>query len=330
MKEFSRGDEFEPFISVIIPHFDDLERLKLCLQSLENQTYSKHRYEVIVVDNASLEDPARLLGQFAQARLAREERRGSYAARNRGLALARGEVIAFTDSDCIPASNWLATGAARLLKHPEAGLVAGRIEMFFQRPERPTIAEVYDSLHFLQQEMLVRDLHFGATANLFTTRQVIERVGSFDAALLSGGDQEWGRRVWRAGLPLIYAPEVCIRHPARYSLNELVRKAVRVTGGHCALQQAEGQTVAEALAELGRALLPPLRLFGRTLTDARLPAPSLKIKYLTATLIVKYATAGMRARALATRVARANPPDSSPRPPAQSPPSPMRQVRDFK
>jgi glycosyltransferase involved in cell wall biosynthesis len=183
------------FVSVIVPVFNDAERLKVCLRALEDQTYLKQLYEVIVVDNGSEESVEPVVAEFGHARVSHEERSGSYAARNRGLALARGEIIAFTDADCIPAADWIEKGVANLLRLSHCGLIAGRVDVFPQDPHRPTAVELYESRTALLQKEYVEDGGFGATANMFTRRAVFERVGLFDGGLKSGGDIEWSRRV---------------------------------------------------------------------------------------------------------------------------------------
>src|SRR5690554_6136694 len=91
-----------PFVSVIIPTYHDWERLRLCLDSLNRQTYPKERYEIIVVNNDP-EDvvPANFVvpNNFT---ILEESKPGSYAARNRAIQAAKGEIYAFTDSDCQP------------------------------------------------------------------------------------------------------------------------------------------------------------------------------------------------------------------------------------
>src|ERR1041384_5139232 len=94
------------FVSVIVPVWNDAERLGHCLHALEKQTYPAESYEVIVVDNGSTDSVACLVAAYGRARLVSEQRPGSYAARNTGLNLARGQVIAFTDADCLPAPDW--------------------------------------------------------------------------------------------------------------------------------------------------------------------------------------------------------------------------------
>ena len=203
----------------------------ICLEALEHQTYPEELYEIIVVDNGSEEDIAPLVVEFSHVRYEYEPQTGSYAARNKGLEVARGEVIVFTDSDCIPARDWIELGVTELKNEPESGLVAGRIELFFRRADDLTLAEHYERVKAFRQSRNVEKDHFGVTANLFTWRSVVDKVGPFDADLISGGDMEWGRRVFDSGYRLIYAREVLVNHPARHSITQLVKKVVRTTKG---------------------------------------------------------------------------------------------------
>jgi glycosyltransferase involved in cell wall biosynthesis len=193
------SDNHQRFISVIIPVFNNIEALIICLQALENQTYPPNLYEVIVVDNGFDDNLEDLITQFKQARFTSESRPGSYAARNQGIAIAKGEILAFTDSDCIPNQDWLANGIKYLLSVPNCGLVAGKINFFYQNPQSPTAIEIYDSVTFLDQKKYIEKHHYGATANLFTFKKVFEKVGFFNCNLKSGGDKEWGKRVFSHG-----------------------------------------------------------------------------------------------------------------------------------
>jgi glycosyltransferase involved in cell wall biosynthesis len=220
-----------PFVSVIIPVYNDAERLQICLKSLQDQTYPKEKYEIIVVDNGSTDSPRDVVNQFSQARMDCESKPGSYAARNKGILLAKGEVIAFTDADCIPASDWLEKGVEILLKTINCGLVAGRVDLFLHDPTQPTPVELYQKLTSFRQEAYVKNLKFGPTANVFTFKHVIDAVGSFNDSLKSGGDFEWGNRVFSAGYQQIYADDVKVAHPARRSFQELYRRQARIIGG---------------------------------------------------------------------------------------------------
>ncbi len=89
------------------------------------------------MDNGSADDVAGAVAAFPEVRLLREPRRGSYAARNRGLAGTTAPLLAFTDADCLPAPDWLARGVAVLAGDPAVDLVAGRIECSPASPGAP-------------------------------------------------------------------------------------------------------------------------------------------------------------------------------------------------
>lgn len=231
-----------PYVSVIIPVYNDLDRLRCCLTALEAQTYAPDRYEVIVVDNGSREPVADALGEFPHARCVLEARPGSWPTRNAGIAAAKGEVVAFTDSDCVPRVSWIERGVARLMERDRIGLVAGQIDLMYRDPSAPTSYELYERLSAFRQEENVRLQSFGSTSNLFTHRRVLEHVGPFNADLQSGGDVEWGERVAEAGYELVYAADAVIGHPARGSLTALMARRRRDVGGGMHLRQLQQQS----------------------------------------------------------------------------------------
>lgn len=279
-----------PFVSVIIPVFNDSTRLQLCLDALAQQTYASHLFEVIVVDNNPEKDPeiTRLVAQFDTVRAFYESRRGSYAARNQGINQARGPVMAFTDSDCIPAPDWLEKGVASLLKTPDCGLVAGKIQFFFKDPDSPRVEEIYDSLNLMDQQQFLKEYHFGATANVFTFKAVFATVGLFNAQLQSGGDQEWGKRVFAAGFQQVYAEDVVIFHPARPTLRELQRKTARVTEGNYYLSGLNSQPLAAFLQETLPEFKPHLRYLLQTFADDRIHGFWNKINYYFIYVALRY------------------------------------------
>lgn len=286
-----------PFISVIIPVFNNPEGLKKCLEALENQTYPKSLYEVIVVDNGSDEDIKEVVSQFSQAFAAYESQPGSYFARNKGLCLAKGDVLAFTDSDCIPAPDWIEKGVTHLLRTPNCGLVAGKIELFFKNPAQPTAVEYYDStIMGFPQQKYIEESRFGATANLFTFRSVIDKVGSFEQTLKSSGDREWGQRVFLAGYEQIYADDVCVAHPARHSLEQLHKKVVRKIGGYQDVKKKKGYSFREFIDDMAIDLSPPFRVFFRIWLDKNLKGGKQKLNFIFLFLYIKYLKAWEKLR----------------------------------
>ncbi|MBD1804923.1 glycosyltransferase [Microcoleus sp. FACHB-SPT15] len=286
-----------PFVSVIIPVFNDAKRLKICLEALENQTYPKSLYEVIVVDNGSdeAEDIEGVVAQFEKAIATYESAPGSYAARNKGISLAKGEVIAFTDADCIPAPDWLEKGVENLLQTPNCGLVAGKIEIFFKNPKQLTTVELYESIMALPQREFLEKHQYGATANVFTFKNVIDKVGGFDASLKSSGDVEWGQRVASFGYKPIYAEDTCVSHPARYSFNDIYKRTLRHAGGYYDLQIKKEKSFLERnkrfFISLAQDLTPPLMFAFNLFLDSRLKGVQQKLKVSLVLIFIRYVSA---------------------------------------
>jgi len=220
-----------PLVSVIVPVYNNNDGLRTCLAALEDQTYPADRYEVIAVDNGSDPPAASAAAPFPHARVVTESRPGSYPARNRGLGVALGDVIAFTDSDCVPANTWIARGVAALLGTPHCGLVGGHIEVVYATASRPTAIERFSAMTARQQQLFLRIDHFAETANLFTFKSVLEQVGRFDPELKARGDVVFGKRVFAAGYRQVYAEDARVRHPAIRTLRQLRRRTARLVGG---------------------------------------------------------------------------------------------------
>jgi glycosyltransferase involved in cell wall biosynthesis len=280
-------------VSVIIPVLNDAPRLSACLAALENQGFELP-FEILVVDNGSSDDPASVLQRFPAARLLREQQRSSYAARNTGVRHARGEVFAFTDSDCIPAEHWLERGYESVRGLDQPAFVAGRIDVFPKDLSAPTLAERYDRLHGFPQLQFTQEFHFGATANLFVHRDVFDKVGDFADDLISSGDREWGQRAGARGVDAIYADRVTIRHPAR-SFDELLGKAKRLQLGFSQLRRMRGESL--PLATLLRPIVrPPVRLIARNVSEVEPPTLRSKVSYVGFALLMSYVGAVEQAR----------------------------------
>jgi glycosyltransferase involved in cell wall biosynthesis len=220
-----------PKLSVIIPVFDDRPSLERCLDSLRRQTRTEVPVEIVVVDNGSLESLEDLAEPDKNIRIIKEARPGSYAARNAGILAARGQILAFTDADCIPTPDWLAVGLSALSKTSGPVTVGGRVHMFVPEGASRTAAALYDLCLGLRQEKYWRECGFLITANLVVPSHVFRAVGLFREDIYSGGDVEWCHRASRAGVRLVYEPSMVVYHPVRTSWHGLRQKVVRVAQG---------------------------------------------------------------------------------------------------
>ena len=203
-----------PLASVIIPVRNRRDLLRLTLDALAAQTFTD--FEVIVIDDGSTDGSAEEATADAAAgrpvHVVAGNGEGAVAARIIGVDKARGKILVFTDSDCVPAPGWLAAGVEAVLDG--ADVVNGLTQPI--RPLRP----------------LERSLGSGReglypTCNMFFRREAYEAAGGFDA----GAGARWGFRPGRgAGLGFgedtLLAWRVRRAGEARYVPEALVYHAV--------------------------------------------------------------------------------------------------------
>lgn len=234
----NRGRLKMPFVSVIVPSFHDWAGLALCLSSLALQDYPRECFEILVVNNDPGDRQPESLRLPANCRLLEEAKPGSYAARNKALEVAKGEILAFTDADCQPLQNWVSSAVEIFLADDSVSRIGGAVEVFCREGTVPDVAFPYEKLFALEQTEFVRR-GTAITANMFARKRVFDQVGPFDMSLKSGGDTEWGLRAQRQGHPIIFSDCVTVRHPAR-TYREIKIKNRRIAGGAFELAQKRG------------------------------------------------------------------------------------------
>lgn len=226
-------------ISIVIPHYDDLERLDCLLTMIQEQTVSPENYEVIVADNMSPCGEAAVAATIAgRGRLVTCHERGAGPTRNAGVALSTLPLLAFIDSDCQPQRGWLAAGLAAL---EHADLVGGKMKVLANQPGKRTGAEAFEQVFAFDNRSYVAKKGFSVTANLFSRREVFERIGGFRARVSE--DLDWCSRATAAGYRLTYEDNAVVSHPARQTWPELKHKWQRLQRESLALsaEQAGGR-----------------------------------------------------------------------------------------
>jgi glycosyltransferase involved in cell wall biosynthesis len=213
-----------PKLSVVIPHYQDLGGLELCLASLERQTYSRSQFEIIVADNASP------IGKAAVAAVTRDRaklivcpEKGAGPARNAGVAASSGEILAFIDSDCQAEPEWLANGTAGL---SQFDFIGGRVKVLVDDPDRMTAAEAFEAVFAFDFKTYITKKGFTGAGNMMCARTLFDRVGGFRVGLSE--DLEWSHRARANGFRLGYVDDAVVGHPARRTWPELREKWRRV------------------------------------------------------------------------------------------------------
>lgn len=274
-----------PSVTVLVPVRDGIDLLDLCLAAIAAQDYPAHLVQTVVVDNNSTQDIAAVVAHHAGVVLLRESTPGSYAARNAGIDVATGDVLAFTDADCRPAPGWLCAAVAALVDatgdEEVPTMVGGAVELVYPRGRPVSAGELYEAVHGFRQERYVTELHFAATANMVTWRRSMDQVGRFDQEL-SGGDAQWGNRLADAGGVQRWAPDAVVRHPARSSLLELARKCHRTAKGHVRIERARGMTRNKAMHVVHWQIISFRREVGSARERPELPTAAARARYLLA------------------------------------------------
>lgn len=266
-----------PFVSVIIPHLNQLEAADRCLRSLRAQDYPHDRFEIILVDNGSSVDLAPLAAAYPDVTILREPTPGPGPARNRGVAAAKGELLAFIDADCRADLGWLTAAVGELMRPDSTGVAGGDVRIDFIDERRLTALEAYEAVFAYRQKMYIEKKGFSGTGNLAMRREVHGEVGPF-AGIELAEDLDWGARARRAGRPARYVPGMIIYHPARTKMSELEAKWRRHVAHDLEEHRAAGRPTllwaARALAVLLSALPHSLKL----LTSDRLSGPANRLR----------------------------------------------------
>lgn len=204
-----------PDISVIIPVFNSPEPLQRCLNALSSQQ-TAHAYEVIVVDDASAENPELLVKAFSdrlQTSFIRlDVNGGPGAARNAGVAVARGQIILFTDADCVPAPDWVekmaqpfanceVVGVKGVYSCQQTDLWARLAQLEFE--ERYELLASHDEIDFI-------DTCCGGYR-----REAFLNAGGFNAALRMNEDVDLAFRVKKNGGHFVFVPDAIVGHSHR-------------------------------------------------------------------------------------------------------------------
>ncbi len=248
------SNEELPFVSVVVPVYNGENYIAKNIESLLAQEYPKEKYEILIIDNGSTDATNTIAAAYPVTRIEESKARNSYVARNRGIAVAKGSILAFTDADCVAKPDWISRGIARVSQE-QGGIVGGKIEFLFS--EKKTSAELLDSLINLNNELFITLRHSAQTANVFIPKTLFTELGLFPDTAVSGGDALWTNNAWKGGKSLVYDASVVVFHPTR-NCKELLEKHFRVGRGCVAVWQGRGKNVFWISARIASLFLPIL------------------------------------------------------------------------
>jgi GT2 family glycosyltransferase len=214
-------------ISVIIPHYNDLEGLRACIAGLRRQTWPFDRMEVIVADNNSACGIDAVAAIADGCRVVSAPIQGAGPARNAGVAASNCDLLAFIDSDCQPSPQWVEEGIRALRDYD---FVGGEVETTARDPDRPSAVEAWEMVFGFNFKRYILVEGYTGSGNMFVRRDVFEAVAGFRPGVSE--DMDWSYRARRAGYRLGYAPNAVVQHLARPQWSELLRRWRRVIAEH--------------------------------------------------------------------------------------------------
>lgn len=208
-------------IDIVICTYNRAAKLRNLLRSFESvQIPSGVRAQLIVVDNGSTDGTLNAVETAQRSlvipvRYLYDAKRGLARCRNLGISVAQGDIVAFTDDDCIVSCDWVASIWGHFHREPGLGVLGGRVE-----PANPSAYPLTLRLGSAEERLTSARqlLGFIHGCNMAFRREALERTGRFDTRFGCGGslkaadDADLVYRFYRLGYPVAYTPDVCVYH----------------------------------------------------------------------------------------------------------------------
>ncbi|WP_226596265.1 glycosyltransferase [Marinobacter nauticus] len=192
-----------PFVSVVVPVFNESKYISDCLRALLRQDYPKNRYEVIVVDNGSTDDSVSIAKEFTDKVFIKENVKVG-GVRNYGVKQAKGEILAFIDGDCVAGEHWLSK-AVEVLANENVGGVGGGCLL----RDRPSWVERGWKLNSIKETRKVKAL---AGGSFIVGRSLFEKLGGFNELINAGEDTRLSVDITDLGFELWFTEECYVVH----------------------------------------------------------------------------------------------------------------------
>lgn len=206
-----------PMVSIVIPVYNRPLEIQECLTSVLALDYPADKVEVIVVDDASQDHTAAVVRRFNTRFIIQPHNQGQSAARNAGVRVARGEIIAFLDSDCIARPGWLRE-LVPFFQDPRVALVGGQVDVYYRQKRLDRYEEVCSALNMGPEPVMGRgesSVFYVPTCNMLVRKQAYQQVGGLDESLRVGEDVDLCWRLMAAKHHLFYMPRGQVLHKHR-------------------------------------------------------------------------------------------------------------------
>lgn len=213
----------KPYISVVIPAYNEEKLIGKCLGSVLNQDFPKDQYEVIVVNNNSTDKTAEIANR-AGAHVVRERKKGYSRALIKGISSSRGEIIAFTDADCETPINWLSKISSAFAENNDLDAVGGTLAVSDNKSLRSK------TISFLWK--LTPNLCGG---NMAIKKQSLDKIGSFNPNMNYGVDLYLSYRLKKNGKVIIDRSNLVSTSGRRFKKRLFLEFLIKPSLNYCSL-----------------------------------------------------------------------------------------------
>ncbi|MEN8245295.1 MAG: mycofactocin biosynthesis glycosyltransferase MftF [Thermodesulfobacteriota bacterium] len=206
-----------PFVSVVIPVYNRPHDMAACLDSLLKLDYPKDKLEVIVVDDASTDETPDVVSRYPVKMIMNQKNRQAPYCRNLGAARARGDILAFIDSDCLADRTWLGE-LVPAFKDPKIAAVGGIVESYYDTRPLDRYEQVRSSLKmglWPKRSASNNPFFYVPSCNLLVRREVFMPTGGFNESLVVGEDVDLCWRMRDSGWHIDYLPAGRVFHKHR-------------------------------------------------------------------------------------------------------------------
>ena len=241
--------EVTPIASVIIPTYGRPEAIADCLDALTRQTMPFGTYEVIIIDDGS-PSPLTLKAEsrYCNMRLIRQENAGPAAARNRGAAGANGEILVFTDDDCLPDPDWLEKLVAVVKAQPNT-LAGGSTRNGLVRNAYAATSQLILDMVYSHFNSDKNNAGFFTSNNMACRRLHFIELGGFDEAYeFASEDRDicdrWRLKLW----PLVWEKNARIEHRHALTLIRFIKQHVAYGRGAYKYREARKARASGSMA----------------------------------------------------------------------------------
>ncbi len=204
-----------PKVSVVVPAYNVEKTIEDTIQGLLSQDYPKKRYEIVVVDDGSTDNSKKIVKKFKRIKLFEQKHKGPAAARNLGVKYSKGNIILFTDADCIPDKNWI----KNMIKPFGDEYIAGVAGTYKTLNKESLIArfigyEIADRHKTMKNKEYI---DFVGTYSAGYRKDIFLKFKGFDTTFptSSGEDPELSFRIAKEGHKIVFNPGAFVyhRHP---------------------------------------------------------------------------------------------------------------------